>query len=68
MKKKLKKRNQSLVRESQIIRKSKEHRIFELQKMAEQSVDSLRNDWERKLHNAEAGPEQEKFGLQNRLC
>ncbi|XP_059509604.1 centrosomal protein of 112 kDa isoform X2 [Stegostoma tigrinum] len=64
--KKLEKRVQSLVRESQIIRESKEKQITELKKMAEQSADSLKNDWERKLHNIVAELEQEKFELQKK--
>ncbi|XP_048466767.1 centrosomal protein of 112 kDa isoform X2 [Rhincodon typus] len=64
--KKLEKRVQSLVRESQIIRESKEKQIIELKKMAEQSADSLKNDWERKLHNIVAELEQEKFELQKK--
>ncbi|XP_078385152.1 centrosomal protein of 112 kDa isoform X2 [Cetorhinus maximus] len=64
--KKLEKRVQSLVRESQVIRESKENQIVELKKMAEQSADSLKNDWERKLHNVVAELEQEKFELQKK--
>ncbi|XP_072414986.1 centrosomal protein of 112 kDa isoform X2 [Chiloscyllium punctatum] len=64
--KKLEKRVQSLVRELQIIRESKEKQIVELQKMTEQSADSLKNDWERKLHNIVAELEQEKFELQKK--
>ncbi|XP_067859989.1 centrosomal protein of 112 kDa [Heptranchias perlo] len=66
MNKKLEKRVQSLVRESQIIRESKENQIAELKKMAGQSADSLKNDWERKLHNVVAELEQEKFDLQKK--
>ncbi|XP_078082136.1 centrosomal protein of 112 kDa isoform X2 [Mustelus asterias] len=66
MNKKLEKRVQSLVRESQVIRESKENQIVELKKIAEQSADSLKNDWERKLHNVVAELEQEKFELQKK--
>uniref|UniRef100_UPI00398F5A4E centrosomal protein of 112 kDa isoform X2 n=1 Tax=Pristiophorus japonicus TaxID=55135 RepID=UPI00398F5A4E len=66
MNKKLEKRVQSLVRESQIIRESKENQIAELKKMAGQSADSLKNDWERKLHNVVTELEQEKFELQKK--
>ncbi|XP_067914608.1 centrosomal protein of 112 kDa isoform X2 [Heterodontus francisci] len=66
MNKKLEKRVQSLVRESQVIRESKDNQIAELKKMAGQSADSLKNDWERKLHNVVAELEQEKFELQKK--
>ncbi|XP_072098170.1 centrosomal protein of 112 kDa isoform X5 [Mobula birostris] len=64
--KKLEKRVQTLVRESQVIRESKENQIAELKKMAGQSADTLKNDWERKLHNVVAELEQEKFQLQKK--
>ncbi|XP_051888642.1 centrosomal protein of 112 kDa isoform X3 [Pristis pectinata] len=66
MNKKLEKRVQSLVRESQVIRESKDNQIAELKKMAGQSADTLKNDWERKLHNVVAELEQEKFQLQKK--
>lgn len=40
---------QSLVRESQVVRENKEKQIAELKKMAEQSADSLKNEWEKKV-------------------
>ncbi|MGH0143745.1 UNVERIFIED_CONTAM: hypothetical protein FKN15_044773 [Acipenser sinensis] len=46
---KLEKKVQSLVRESQVIRESKENQITELKKMADQSADSLKNEWEKKV-------------------
>lgn len=66
MNKMLEKRVQTLVRESQVIRECKEKQIAELKKMAGQSADSLKNDWERKLHNVVAELEQEKFQLQKK--
>ncbi|XP_031675647.1 centrosomal protein of 112 kDa-like, partial [Oncorhynchus kisutch] len=63
---KLEKKVQSVVRESQVIRESKEKQIGELKKMSDQSTDSLKNEWEKKLHAAVAGMEQEKFDLQKK--
>nr|XP_015211697.1 PREDICTED: centrosomal protein of 112 kDa isoform X3 [Lepisosteus oculatus] len=63
---KLEKKVQSLVRESQVIRESKEQQIAELKKISDQSADSLKNEWEKKLHNAVAEMEQEKFELQKK--
>ncbi|XP_045066643.1 centrosomal protein of 112 kDa-like [Coregonus clupeaformis] len=63
---KLEKKVQSVVRESQVIRESKEKQIGELKKMSDQSTDSLKNEWEKKLHAAVAGMEQEKFELQKK--
>lgn len=40
---------QSVVRESQVIRESKEKQIGELKKMSDQSTDSLKNEWEKKV-------------------
>uniref|UniRef100_A0A4W4DQE1 DUF4485 domain-containing protein n=1 Tax=Electrophorus electricus TaxID=8005 RepID=A0A4W4DQE1_ELEEL len=62
----LQKKVQSLLRESQVIRQSKEEQIAELKKMADQSADSLKNDWEKKLHAAVTQMEQEKFELQKK--
>uniref|UniRef100_A0A8K9XWF7 Centrosomal protein 112 n=1 Tax=Oncorhynchus mykiss TaxID=8022 RepID=A0A8K9XWF7_ONCMY len=63
---KLEKKVQSVLRESQVIRESKEKQIGELKKMSDQSTDSLKNEWEKKLHAAVAGMEQEKFDLQKK--
>ncbi|KAL4657916.1 centrosomal protein of 112 kDa isoform X1 [Arapaima gigas] len=63
---KLEKKVQSLVRESQVVRQSKDKQIEELKKMSEQSVDSLRNEWEKKLHATVAQMEQEKVELQKK--
>ncbi|XP_076842986.1 centrosomal protein of 112 kDa isoform X2 [Brachyhypopomus gauderio] len=62
----LEKKVQSLLRESQVIRQSKEKQIAELKKMADQSADTLKNDWEKKLHAAVTQMEQEKFELQKK--
>ncbi|EHB08547.1 Coiled-coil domain-containing protein 46 [Heterocephalus glaber] len=63
---KLEKKVQTLVRDCQIIRETKENQIAELKKICEQSTESLNNDWEKKLHNAVAEMEKEKFELQKR--
>ncbi|KAM4691164.1 centrosomal protein of 112 kDa [Rhinophrynus dorsalis] len=62
----LEKKVQTLLRESQVIRESKETQITELKKLCEQSADSLKNEWEKKLHDAVADMEQEKFQLQKK--
>ncbi|XP_068770197.1 centrosomal protein of 112 kDa isoform X2 [Struthio camelus] len=61
---KLEKKVQTLVRESQVVREAKEKQIVELKKMCEQSTDSLNNEWEKRLHNAVAEMEKEKFNIQ----
>uniref|UniRef100_U3IT51 Centrosomal protein 112 n=1 Tax=Anas platyrhynchos platyrhynchos TaxID=8840 RepID=U3IT51_ANAPP len=63
---KLEKKVQTLVRESQVIREAKEKQIVELKKMCEQSADSLNNEWEKRLHNAVAEMEKEKFNIQKK--
>ncbi|XP_073463950.1 centrosomal protein of 112 kDa-like [Aquarana catesbeiana] len=63
---KLEKKVQTLLRESQIIRETKEAQILELKKMCEQSTESLKNEWEKKLYMAVADMEQEKFELQKK--
>ncbi|NWS55950.1 CE112 protein, partial [Chunga burmeisteri] len=63
---KLEKKVQILVRESQVIREAKEKQIVELKKMCEQSNDSLNNEWERRLHNAVAEMEKEKFNYRKK--
>ncbi|XP_010224286.1 PREDICTED: centrosomal protein of 112 kDa [Tinamus guttatus] len=45
---KLEKKVQTLVRESQVVREAKEKQIAELKKMCEQSADSLNNEWEKR--------------------
>uniref|UniRef100_A0A9J7ZJW5 Centrosomal protein 112 n=1 Tax=Cyprinus carpio carpio TaxID=630221 RepID=A0A9J7ZJW5_CYPCA len=57
---------QSLLRESQVIRQTKEKQISELKKMSDQSAEFLKNEWEKKLHAAVAEMEQEKFELQKK--
>ncbi|XP_031206381.1 centrosomal protein of 112 kDa isoform X3 [Mastomys coucha] len=61
---KLEKKVQILIRDCQVIRETKENQITELKKICEQSTESLNNDWEKKLHNAVAEMEKEKFELQ----
>ncbi|XP_069337740.1 centrosomal protein of 112 kDa isoform X2 [Eulemur rufifrons] len=63
---KLEKKVQALIRDCQVIRETKENQIAELKKICEQSTESLNNDWEKKLHNAVAEMEKEKFDLQKR--
>ncbi|XP_026020832.1 centrosomal protein of 112 kDa isoform X2 [Astatotilapia calliptera] len=63
---KLEKKVQSVLRESQVICESKEKQIAELKKMSDQSADSLKNEWEKKLHAAVTEMEQEKFELQKK--
>ncbi|NWI97459.1 CE112 protein, partial [Pitta sordida] len=46
---KLEKRVQTLVRESQVVREAKEQQIVELKKMCEKSNDTLKNEWEKKV-------------------
>ncbi|XP_061471567.1 centrosomal protein of 112 kDa isoform X3 [Rhineura floridana] len=45
---KLEKKVQMLVRESQVVREAKEKQIVELKKLCEQSTDSLNNEWEKR--------------------
>ncbi|NXV73431.1 CE112 protein, partial [Atlantisia rogersi] len=45
----LEKKVQTLIRESQVIREAKEKQIVELKKMCEQSNDSLNNEWEKRV-------------------
>ncbi|XP_041851808.1 centrosomal protein of 112 kDa isoform X2 [Melanotaenia boesemani] len=63
---KLEKKVQSVLRESQVICESKEKQIAELRKMSNQSADSLKNEWEKKVHAAMAEMEEEKFELQKK--
>ncbi|NWW17847.1 CE112 protein, partial [Falcunculus frontatus] len=46
---KLEKKVQTLVRESQVVREAKEKQIGELKKMCEQTNDSLNNEWEKRV-------------------
>ncbi|XP_061568713.1 centrosomal protein of 112 kDa isoform X2 [Cololabis saira] len=62
----LEKKVQSVLRESQVICESKEKQIAELKKMSDQSADSLKNGWEKKLHAAVTAIEQEKFELRKK--
>ncbi|KAM6163536.1 centrosomal protein of 112 kDa [Rhynchocyon petersi] len=63
---KLEKKVQTLIRDCQVIRETKENQITELKRMCEQSAESLNNDWEKKLHSAVAEMEKEKFDLQKK--
>ncbi|KFW03069.1 Centrosomal protein of 112 kDa, partial [Eurypyga helias] len=60
---KLEKKVETLVRESQVVREVKEKQIAELKRMCEQSNDSLNNEWEKRLHNAVAEMEKEKCNI-----
>ncbi|XP_052408501.1 centrosomal protein of 112 kDa isoform X3 [Carassius gibelio] len=62
----LEKRVQSLLRESQVIQQTKQKQISELKKMSDQSAESLKNEWEKKLYAAVAEMEQEKFDMQKK--
>ncbi|XP_077980412.1 centrosomal protein of 112 kDa-like [Glandiceps talaboti] len=62
--KKLEKKVQTMVKESTIIRENKDKQIKELKKMAEQSTQSSQNEYEKKLHDAVADFEQDKFEMQ----
>ncbi|XP_009900970.2 centrosomal protein of 112 kDa [Dryobates pubescens] len=66
MNRKLEKKVQTLVRESQVVREAKEKQILELKKMCEQSNESLNNEWEKRLHNAVAEMEKEKFNIRKK--
>lgn len=63
---KLEKKVQTLVRDCQVIRETKENQITELKKLCEQSTEFLNNDWGKKLHGAVADMEKEKLELQRR--
>uniref|UniRef100_A0A8C3EIW1 Centrosomal protein 112 n=1 Tax=Corvus moneduloides TaxID=1196302 RepID=A0A8C3EIW1_CORMO len=63
---KLEKKVHTLVRESQVVREAKEQQIVELKKMCEQSNDSLNNEWEKRLHDAVAEMEKEKFNIRKK--
>uniref|UniRef100_A0A8C6NGZ0 Uncharacterized protein n=1 Tax=Melopsittacus undulatus TaxID=13146 RepID=A0A8C6NGZ0_MELUD len=63
---KLETKVQTLLRELQVIREVKEKQIVELKKMCEQSNESLNNEWEKRLHNAVAEMEKEKFNIRKK--
>ncbi|NXC34614.1 CE112 protein, partial [Campylorhamphus procurvoides] len=46
---KLERKVQTLVRESQVVRETKEQQIVELKKMCEHTSDSLNNEWEKRV-------------------
>uniref|UniRef100_A0A3Q1FMW5 Centrosomal protein 112 n=1 Tax=Acanthochromis polyacanthus TaxID=80966 RepID=A0A3Q1FMW5_9TELE len=54
---KLEKKVQSVLRESQVICQSKEKQIAELRKLSDQSADSLKNEWEKKVRGQVEGLE-----------
>ncbi|XP_049600171.1 centrosomal protein of 112 kDa isoform X4 [Syngnathus scovelli] len=61
---KLKWKVQSVLKESEVIRESKDKQIAELKKMTDLSADGLKNEWEKKLLASVAEVEKEKFQLQ----
>ncbi|NXU91510.1 CE112 protein, partial [Xiphorhynchus elegans] len=63
---KLERKVQTLVRESQVVREAKEQQIVELKKMCEQTSDSLNNEWEKRFHDAVAEMEKEKFNIRKK--
>ncbi|XP_054615420.1 centrosomal protein of 112 kDa-like isoform X2 [Dunckerocampus dactyliophorus] len=63
---KLERKVQSVLKESHVICTSKDMQIAELKKMTDQNADSLKNEWQKKLHTAVAEMEQEKFELQKK--
>ena len=52
---------ESGLRESQVIRESKEKQIAELKKMSDQSSSSLHNEWEKKVRGAAPELEEDLF-------
>ncbi|NWS75553.1 CE112 protein, partial [Crotophaga sulcirostris] len=64
---KLEKKVQTLLHETRVIREAKEKQIMELKKMCEQSSESLNNEWEKRLHNAVAEMEKEKFNIRKKF-
>uniref|UniRef100_A0A8C5DB39 DUF4485 domain-containing protein n=1 Tax=Gouania willdenowi TaxID=441366 RepID=A0A8C5DB39_GOUWI len=63
---KLERKVQSVLQQSQVISESKENQIAELRKMSDRSTDCLKNEWEKKLHAAVTEMEQQKFELQKK--
>uniref|UniRef100_A0AAV2KIG9 Centrosomal protein of 112 kDa n=1 Tax=Knipowitschia caucasica TaxID=637954 RepID=A0AAV2KIG9_KNICA len=63
---KLERKVQNVLRESQFISETKEKQIQELKKIADQSSNTLKNEWEKKLRVAVTEMEQEKFDLQKK--
>ncbi|NXH15933.1 CE112 protein, partial [Bucco capensis] len=64
MNRKLEKKVQTLVRELNFFTEVKNKQITELKKKCEQSNNTLNNEWEKKLHDAVAEMEKEKFNIQ----
>ncbi|GFS06657.1 centrosomal protein of 112 kDa-like [Elysia marginata] len=61
---KLERKVQTLVKETEYIRQNKDKQINELKTMSEESNETRRNEFEKKLHDVMSEFEQEKFELQ----
>ncbi|XP_070185125.1 trichohyalin-like isoform X3 [Littorina saxatilis] len=61
---KLERKVQTLVKEAGVVRETKDKQIAELRKMVEDSGDTQRNEYDRRMHDMEAEFEQQKFELQ----
>ncbi|CAL1536878.1 unnamed protein product [Lymnaea stagnalis] len=61
---KLEKKVQTLLKETEFIRQSKDKQIGELKKLAEDSHEARKNEFEKRLHEALTEFEEEKFELQ----
>ncbi|NWH63445.1 CE112 protein, partial [Geococcyx californianus] len=62
----LEKKVQTLARKMSDMSEAKEKQIMELKKMCEQSTESLNNEWGKRLHNAVAEMEKEKFSIRKK--
>ncbi|PVD38829.1 hypothetical protein C0Q70_01453 [Pomacea canaliculata] len=61
---KLERKIQTLVKETTLVRETKDKQIGELKKMLEDTAETRRSEFEKKLHDLEADFEQQKFDLQ----
>ncbi|KAL8592673.1 hypothetical protein ACOMHN_037613 [Nucella lapillus] len=61
---KLERKVQILVKEGGVMRETKDKQIAELKKMVEDSNETQRNEYEKRIHDMEADFEQQKFELQ----
>uniref|UniRef100_A0A2C9KUV2 DUF4485 domain-containing protein n=1 Tax=Biomphalaria glabrata TaxID=6526 RepID=A0A2C9KUV2_BIOGL len=61
---KLERKVQNLIKETEFIKQSKDKQIAELKKIADDSNETRKNDYEKKLHELVTEFEQEKFDLQ----
>ncbi|XP_076459677.1 uncharacterized protein LOC143292894 isoform X2 [Babylonia areolata] len=61
---KLERKVQTLVKEAGVMRETKDKQISELKKMVEDSSETQRNEYEKRIHDMEADFEQQKFELQ----